>query len=298
MLIPSSLQLAESFPFQQTYSDITTQYVGDHHCQDQISPYISTSESNQSIFTDTSCQPGDPLLDGFSELLNIQLDLHRQRDQLTSTEPDTHDIAQVAGLGSILKTVSAICTVTHDILRKSNTLNVSTPMATPLALGGTVMNGPTFLLTLTIIREGLNIYEVLVRIAHTIASHETHDFGQSAANIRAERMSCHGSLDDSTSMVDPCSYFIDQNAARGTSSSTAVPLASSLLTSCAILNEILVLTVMDLHLSFFDHFFLCCKDRSVGPSVASSLIEGSMKTGQVRQVIKAILDTSKKPWDY
>ena len=102
----------------------------------------------------------------------------------------------------------------------------------------------------------------------------------------------------SITSVPPGFFFINLKAGSGRPSSISTALLASSLTSYTNLKQVLVLAVMDLQVSLFDHFLHCFKDRSVVCNVASSLVRGREKTTQVRQDLKGLLEASRKLRDH
>ena len=235
-----------------------------------------------------------PLLDVFSELSNVQFDLHHQRDQLAKIGPGIQAFSQVTGLSSILQACSAICTIAHSILRREEGIRLdasSTKASTSIFDNAT--NEASLSLLLTIVLEGLKLLETLVQISKSSALDRQLDSADVEMGPKAGSQRSDGDALSS----DPCSYFIDLRAMREGSSISRALLGSSL-TSRANLKQVLVLTVIDLQLVSFGHVLDSLKDRSLGPRVASSLSEGRKKTSQVRLDVEESLRVTTKPWDH
>lgn len=256
--------------------------------------HVQTSHTAKQLPMSSHQHEGDPLLDVFLALSNLQFDLHRQRDQLAKIEPGIKAFNQVTGLASILRASSAICTIAHSILRREEGISFdASSIKASTSIFDTATNDATLLLLLTIILEGLNLLETLVRISKTSALNRH----QNLADFEIGHQPEYQWPDGETLSSDPCSFFINLNA-WSESSSISTALITSSLTSHANLKQVLVLTVIDLQLFSFGRVLDSLKDRSLGPKVASSLSEGRKKTSQVRVEVEETLRVSTKPWDH
>lgn len=283
----------ESYPLQRNNSDFSLPASIGYHGQGQTSHTLDQSLISRNQNQQPSVE--DPLLNTFLKLTNLQFDLHHQRDQLAISEPDNKSLNQVPGLASILQTSSAICTIAHSILRREGGTNVDANLSkdsTPIL--STPTNKATLLLMLTIILEDLKLFEVLVRISKkgALAGNQKSTNAEMGRNVE------YRCSDGNPSSIDPCSFFVNLNAGSGSASSVSTALLVSSVTSCTNLKQVLVLTVMDLQLSFFGRFLHHFEDHSVGPNVASSLVDGVKKMRQVRQDLRGTLDVLQNPWDH
>lgn len=256
--------------------------------------HMRTSHDVEHIPKSSPQKEEDPLLEVFSELSNLQFDLHRQRDQLAKTEIEIQAYSQMTGLASMLQTCSAICTVAHSMLRREKGIGLdASSTRTSTSIFDSAANEATLLLLLTIVLEGLKLLETLVRISKS----SPLDRQQDSVGVEMGAKAGDQWLDGEALNSDPSSYFIDEHSGREKSSISKALVASSL-TSRVNLQRVLVLTVIDLQLSSLGAVLDRLEERSLVPKVASSLSEGRKKTSQIRLDVEEILRVSTKPWDH
>ena len=233
----------------------------------------------------------------FLRLSSLQFDLQRRREQLTGPESNHNFLTRAAELDSIMCTISNVCRVARDLFFKGGAwrLHDSKHEPPPTALES---SPATFMLVLTIVLEALNIYEVLIRNSSkddpvTLGSKSPYEISAGPNSILPRALS---------SIAFPAtpesrSSSLDRDVARASMVPPAMTFALGTFVSCEYLNEILVLTAVDVHLSLFDCFFHRIKNQSFAHSVMSSVDAGKTRTSQLRSEIKTIIEVSKQCWN-
>ena len=233
----------------------------------------------------------------FLKLSSLQFDLQRRREQLTGSESSHTFLTRAVELDSIMCTISDVCRVARELFSQGTAwrFHDSTHEPPPIALES---SPATFMLMLTIVLEALNIYEMLVR------NSSKDDPAAKGSNKSCEiGAGPHSKLPRIRSSIafpatpESCSSSSDRDVSRTSMLPATMTFAIGAFVSCEYLNEILVLTTVDLHLSLFDCFFHRIKNQPLAHSVMSSVDAGKTRTSQLRFEIKTIIEVSKQCWN-
>ena len=272
----TSLSLDHDFPFD---------LVGDWDTANS-----NPSQSSASMLLQQYDQPGpneDQKANIFLRLSNLQFDLHRRRDELMTAEAGMNSIIEATGLDSIFSTISDVCTVGRNILCKKECASADVDF-----------NAAIFMLILTIILEVLNIYEVLVRIAEKEGPPREEQSGFHGTDIGLRPTpSRHQGLVSFPPTPESSASSAPHIGTQSLPAPVPMLFAIGSFTTSQYLNQVLVLTAMELHLSFIDRFFLRFKHRSLASCVLLSVSEGMSRTEQLRSNIRTILEESKQHWE-
>ncbi|MCJ1384007.1 hypothetical protein MMC17_007122 [Xylographa soralifera] len=233
----------------------------------------------------------------FLKLSSLQFDLQRRREQLTGPESGHNFITRAAGLDSIMCTISDVCRVARDQFSKGTAWRFHDSKHEPLPTAHE-SSLATFMLILMIVLEALNIYEVLVRNSSkddpvTLRPKNSYEISAGPNSMLPRTLSSVAF----PATPESCSSSSERDVARASIMPPAMTFAIGSFMSCEYLNEILVLTAVDLHLSLFDCFFHRFKNQALAPSVMSSVDTGKTRTSQLRLKIKTIIEVSKQCWN-
>ncbi|MCJ1392468.1 hypothetical protein MMC18_005335 [Xylographa bjoerkii] len=288
--LPSRSSCAEDFP-----ENISMSF--DHDHEPTYNPTGLHDHTDLRPGFDQSLRQDGHMAEVFLKLSSLQFDLQRRREKLMGAESDHNFITRAAELDSMMCIIGDVCHVTRDLLSQGAAWKLHESKQERLLMS--FESSPaTFMLILTIVLEALNIYEVLVRNSNkedpvTLAPRSSYEISVGASSTLPRTLS--SAVFPAT--PESCSSSSDRDAARGTTAPPSMAFAIGSFMTCQYLNEVLVLTTVDLHLSIFDCFFHRFKNQSLAPSVLSSVDAGKTRTSQLRLEIKTLIEVSKQCWN-
>ena len=201
-------------------------------------------------------------LQSFARLSELQFDLHQHRDRLLVTDGlVVGSLPEVPGLDLVLGTIDQVREIVDDIMRREDLRRPAYGIGQQAAEILPYLSGLK-LLALTIVRESLVVHQILISIA---------------ANSNFLK-----------SDLSPISQITEL------ASSTARFKLGSFTTSEK-MNQILVLTMIDLHLISFHKFLhsYLTEQAISGGGVRPSLLDAKATLRQIQLSLMVILEVSK-----
>ena len=228
--------------------------------------------------TDThDCTASNRLLDDYARLCNCQYDLQCRRTHFSAQLSDsTMMLAEMEKLDGTLQSVNDLCNIAGDFLSKS-----AGRAQLPI------------LLTRNTITEALQLYGIIVQLVARKPQAKAMILGNDCAcqhrELAAKGPNTISDCPSMSNLMGPDE--VDQSTPtqpNGWTIGAFVPGPE--------MNQILLLSALDLHLSVFERFFHFLSKQPTAKNMSSTPCEGNAETRHLRSKVQRLSETLKKEW--
>lgn len=257
---------------------------------DQPEDAMIQKPSKLAFGTDThDCTASNRLLDDYARLCNCQYDLQCRRTHFSAQlSNSTTMIAEVEKLDGTLQSVNDLCNIARDFLSKSaGREERSSDGASRFS------DRAIILLTRNTITEALQLYSVIVQLVARKPQAKAAGLGPACACQRRD-LAAGGpnTISDCSSTSNTLGPDeVDQITStqfNGWTIGAFVPGPE--------MNQILLLSALDLHLSVFERFFHFLSQQPTARNTPSTPCEGNADTRHLRSKVQRLSETLRKEW--
>ena len=257
---------------------LTDDPISDHHLpfdfqqdnshEDDCTPGPSFSQGPSKEPDILSTRDNNINLQSFARLSELQFDLHQHRGRLLVADGLVFEsLPEVPSLDLVLGTIDQVREVVDGIMRREDLTRPAHDSSAQQAVELLPYSSGLKLLALIIIRESLDVHQILIGIA-------------SNSKFLKSAMISGGDLLPISSQMTKAD------------SSARFNLGS--LTTSEKMNQILVLTIIDLHIISFHKFLHSyLSDEAISEGATSSLLDAKTTLRQIQLNLMVILEVSK-----